>query len=345
MAQARRRPGLSRTALAALALCAGATHGLGCSNGALGDDALARRFPDIAALRGQRLADANPYVLPYDGRVRFFHCHWNTATPVAVSLPPDASDAERRALDAALGAWEGAGLGVRFERAGAVSRGIEIRFVGGTIDTAAGQDTANTVVDCAIAPLSQQRGADVTGAELVLAKIRIARITNPDTQGHQRPLSEAELAGTALHELGHALGFQGHARQGDTVMVRETEKIARAGKMLLAGGGFSDASLRALYRLPSGATIGGGAVDRCRSDHVDRMARLAEQNGLTGPFVRVGESAGRVFWRDAQGLEYGLVVGRLREARRDPAALVVLSEGRVRNSLAPDRNLPCADAR
>jgi Matrixin len=343
LAQARRHPGLNRAGRAALALCVAASHGFGCGSGARGGDALARRFPEVEAVRGQRLNDANPYVLPHDGRVRFFHCHWNTATPVAVSLPPDANDAERRALEAALEAWEGAGLGVRFERVDAVSRGIEIRFVGGTIDTAAGQDTANTVVDCAIAPLSQQRGADVAGAELVLAKIRIARITNPDTQGHQRPLSEAELAGTALHELGHALGFQGHARQGDTVMVRETERIARAGKTLLAGGGFSDASVRALYRLPSGAAIGGGAIDRCRSDHVDRMARLAEQNGLAGPFVRVGESAGRIFWRDVQGLEYGLVLARLREARRDPAALVVLSEGRVRRALAPGRDLHCAE--
>jgi hypothetical protein len=343
LAQARRSPGLSRAGLAALALSVAVAHGLGCSNGARGGDALARRFPEFAGVRGQRLADANPYLLPYDGSVRFFHCHWPTATPVAVSLPPDASEAERRALDAALGAWEHAGLGVRFERVDAVSRGIEIRFVGGTIDTAAGQDTANTVVDCAVAPLSQQQGRDVTGAALALARIRIARITNPDTQGHQRPLTDAELAGTALHELGHALGFQGHARQGDTVMVREVEKIARAGRTLLADGGFGDASLRALYALPSGAVVASVPVDRCRTDLVDRMARVAETNHLDGPFVRVGESAGRIFWRDAQGAEYGLVIAKLREALRDPAKLLVVPESRVRGTLARVRDLPCAE--
>lgn len=328
MAQARNRPGLVGVAWVALAV-------------ACGGDALVARHPELAAIDGQRLGDANPYVLPYEGRVRFFHCRWPTGDAVPVSLPPDASDTERRAIEAALGAWERAGLGVSFERVADAPRGIELRLVGGTVDTPAGQDTANTVVDCVIAPLVEQQGAAIAGATLASARIRIARITNPDTQGHQRPLTEAELAGTALHEIGHALGFQGHARQGDTVMVRETEKIAHAGKRLLKDGSFRDPTLRALYRLPSGAVVGGGAVDRCRTDLVDRMAQLADAGGLTGPFVRVGEAAGRLFWRDAQGLEYGLVLARIREARRDPQRLFVLAERRVRASLAVARDVPC----
>ena len=89
------------------------------------------------------------------------------------------------------------------------------------------------------------------------------------------------------------------------------------------------------------SNAGGGPVDRCRTDHVDRMARLAETNGLAGPFVRVGEAAGRIIWRDAQGLEWALLVAKLREGLRDPARLLVIPEARVRASLAEGLDAPC----
>ncbi len=340
MARARRRPGLSRVATIVL----GAMLATACSSSGARHDDLLGRFPMLRSIDGQRLADANPYPLPLAGRLLFFHCHWSTERPIPVVLPPDASAAERHALETALHAWEGAGLGVHFEQVESTEAGIEIGFVGGTVDTAAGQDTANTVVDCRVVPANLQTGATVVGAELARAQIRIARITNQDTQGHQRPLTSAELTGTALHELGHALGFQGHARQGDTVMVRETERIARAGKALLAGEGFRDPSLRALYALPSGAIVSSAPIDRCRTDLVDRMAVLAETNHLDGPYVRVGESAGVIFWRDDGGTTYGLVIGKLREALRDPAKLIVVAESRVRGSLARVQDVPCARA-
>jgi hypothetical protein len=324
-------------------LALGAMLATACSSGARHDD-LIGRFPKLASIDGQRLADANPYPLPLAGRLTFFLCRWPTEQPIPVVLPSDASADERRAIETALHAWEGAGLGLRFSEVERADAGVDIGFVSGTVDTAAGQDTANTVVDCRVAPASQQRGARVEGAELVRARIRIARITNQDTQGHQRPLSAAELTGTALHELGHALGFQGHARQGDTVMVRETERIARAGKGVLAGDGFRDPSLRALYALPSGAVVASAPIDRCRTDLVDRMARVAEENHLDGPFVRVGESAGRIFWRDDKGTEYGLVIAKVREALRDPAKLLVVPESRVRGSLARVHDVPCTRA-
>lgn len=337
MAQARHRPGLKRAAIALAASLA-----IACSSGGRG--VVSEQHPKLQSIDGQRLDDANPYVLPMAGRITFFHCHWPSGQPIDVSLPPDATDDERRALRAALQAWQEAGLGLTVVE---VERGasIQLEFVSGTVDTAAGQDTANTLVDCRIAPLSQQGGAPVAGAELAFARIRIARITNQDTQGHQRPLTAAELAGTALHELGHALGFQGHARHGDTVMVRETERIMHAGKDLLAGDAFGDASLRALYALPNGAVVASAPVDRCHTDLVDRMAKLAETNQLDGPFVRVGESAGRIFWRDAKRLEYGLVLARTRQSLADPSKLVVLPERRVRTSLALVRDVSCGGAK
>ena len=332
MARARRRPRLATF----LAL------GLGLASCGGAGNALLERHPHLASIRGQRLADAHPYVLLYDGRARFFHCRWPDGATIPVSLPPDATAAERRSIERALRAWEGAGLGVSFETVGdASAHGIALSFVGGAVDTPAGQDTANTVVDCRIAPLSQQTGGSIAGAALARARIRIARLTNMDMQGRQRPLSEAELIGAVLHELGHALGFQGHARQGDTVMVREVERMAHAGRRIAKGEPFGDATLRALYRLPSGALVGGGPVDRCRSDAIDRLGVLAESNALDGPFARVGESAARIFWRDAQGVEYGVVIARLREGIRDPNRFFVLPESRARASLAKRKDVVC----
>ncbi|RIK96631.1 MAG: hypothetical protein DCC71_22295 [Proteobacteria bacterium] len=336
MAQARRRARLTRKAALLLALA-------GCASGP--GAALLARHPELASLEGQRLADANPYVLPHAGSLTFFHCRWADGVPIPVSLPPDATAAERRALEAALRGWEGAGLGVAFapvESIETTGRGIEIRFSGGAVDTPAGADTAGTAADCRIAPLSQQGGAAIAGAELVTARVTIARVTHDDLLATKpRALRDAELAGAALHELGHALGLHGHARQGDTVMVREVERIPRAGKALLESGRFSDATLRALYRLPSGAVVARAPVDRCRTDHVDRLARLAEEGALDGPFLRVGETAGRIWWRDAQGGEFGIVLARVREAQRDPNRLFVLAEARVRASLAEIRDVRC----
>jgi hypothetical protein len=350
VAQARRRAGLigagarvRRTGSrgVALLLVAASAAVAGCADGA--GRALAERHPRLRAIAGQRLAESNPYVLLADGRATFFYCRWPDGAPIPVALPADASPDERRALEAALRAWEGAGLGVHFERVAPGAGAIDLTLVGGAVDTAAGQDTANTVVDCRVAPLAEQPpDADpVVGARLVAARIHIARTTNQDWQGHARPITPGELTGAALHELGHALGFQGHAHAGDTVMVREVERIARTGQEVLDGVGFADPSLRALYALPSGTVLARVEVGRCRTDLVDRMARLGEAHGLAGPYLRVGEVVERLFWRAPDGGEYGLIVGHLREALRDPTRLLVLPESSVRASLAKGRDVRC----
>ncbi len=299
---------------------------------------LETRFPALRDIPGHRLAETHPFVLPSGGRVVQFFCRWPSDTPLPVSVPLDATEAERRAIDVALRAWEGAGLGVRFLVLEGGSAPIEIRFEDEALAIGAGGDMGNAVVDCQLAPLSEQTdpGA-VREARLVRARLRIARQTAPSWQGKARPLTAAERTGTLLHELGHALGFQGHARRGDTVMVREVERIPRVGAAVLAGEGFADPTLRALYRLPSGAVVSSTPVEAWRTDLVDRMARLAEGAALDGPFARVGESAARIFWRDPQGAEYGLVVIQIAEAIRRPETTRVVPEPRARRAL-PRRN-------
>lgn len=280
-------------------------------------------------------------MLPAAGRVTLFYCRWPDDAPIPVSLPPDATPDERRALELALRAWEGAGLGIRFlPLADGAAAAIEIRYADAPIESGAGRDTGSAVVDCRIAPLSQQgdAGSVVREARLVSARLRLARTTGGGMQ-KVRPLAPAEQAGLALHELGHALGFAGHVRRGESVMAAEVEKIPRSGRALLAGEPFRDPAVRALYRLASGAVLSRTPVEPWRTDLVDRMARLAEDNALDGPFVRVGESAGRVFWRDAKGVEYGLVVVRLREVLRDPRTIRVFPEPRARAALPRERDL------
>jgi len=337
VARARRGAGPTRGRTAALALAA-ALAAAGC--GEPRPAAVGSRFPALGDAEATLLAQGHPFVLPAAGHATLFFCRWPTDTPLPVSLPPDATPDERRAIEAALRAWEGAGLGVRFlVLESGEEAPIEIRFVGDPIGTGAGRDTGNAVVDCRIAPLSQQAGGGaVAGAQLASAKLRLARRTGGG-MSKPRALTPAEQAGLALHEIGHALGFEGHVRRGASVMTSEVEKVPHAGKALLAGDSFADPALRALYRLPSGAVLSRTAVEPWRTDLVDRMGRLAEQHRLDGPYVRVGESAGRVYWRDEQGAEYGLVVVRLRELLRDPRGVEVIPEPRTRRALPRENDL------
>ena len=302
--------------------------------------ALDARFPSLAADEARLLAQAHPFVLPAAGRSTLFFCRWPDDAPIPVSLPPDATPEERRAIETALGAWQNAGLGIRFlPLADGAPAAIEIRFAEDPIETGGGRDTGNAVVDCRIAPLSQQAaGGPVAGAQLAAARLRLARRTGGGMT-KPRALTPAEQTGLVLHELGHALGFAGHVRRGDSVMTAEAERIPRFGQALLADAAFRDPALRALYRLPSGAVLASTPVERWRTDLVDRMGRLAEEHDLDGPYVRVGETAGRIFWRDAQGAEYGLVVARLRELLREPARLEVIPEPRTRRALPRENDL------
>jgi hypothetical protein len=342
VAKARRGPGLRRAGAGAALVLATALAAVGlaaCTGGAPRQAALDARFPGLGAQEARLLAQGHPFVLPAAGRATLFFCRWPSDAPIPVSLPPDATPAERRAIESALRAWEGAGLGVRFLPLEGGEAPLEIRFADDPIETGAGRDTGNAVADCRIAPLSQQGGdGPVAGAQLASARLRLARRTGGGMT-KPRALTPAEQTGLVLHELGHALGFAGHVRRGDSVMAAEVEKIPRAGRALLAGEPFGDPALRALYRLPNGAVLSRTAVEPWRTDLVDRMGRLAEQNGLDGPFVRVGEGAGRIFWRDARGAEYGLVVVKLRELLRDPARLQVVPEPRTRRALPRERDL------
>ncbi len=284
-------------------------------------------------MSGQYLDETTPYAWPRAGSLTLFLCRWPSGAVIPVALPRDATPEEKGALEAALRAWESAGLGIRFEQVAPGSEQITILFVDGSVETAIGDGVGATVADCRLG--SAAAGGDPLAAEVYGAVVRVARRTPPDVRHHDKALTQEQIAGIALHEIGHALGFQGHVSYGDTAMVRSRDDVAARGRALMRGERVTDATLRALYALPSGAVVQRTPVSPARTEAVDRLAEAAVRLRLRGPYVRVGDRDGRVFWRDAQGEEYGVAVTNVRRALSEPERLLLLPEPRAQALLSP----------
>jgi hypothetical protein len=269
----------------------------------------------------------HPYVLPWRGTVRLFPCRFPLGAPVGVALPADASGDERRALEAAPDAWGRAGLGVTLVPAREEEAPIRIALLDDPPRRDDGRTgSGRTVADCRVEP-------GTGAARLVAARVEIARATSPDWRGRRHALGPDALAGAALHELGHALGFQGHARRGDEPMAASAGAQRRLGARALRGERIDSPALRALYARPSGEPLRVVEVSPWRTEAVDRLARVAPAARLEGPFARVGDSTARVFFRHAGGLEYGLAIPNLAETLRDPTLVLLVPDPRTRAAL------------
>jgi hypothetical protein len=276
--------------------------------------ALESRTPALAALGDHRLGDATPYLLPRADELVLFLCRFPSGGRVRVALPGSASEEERALLRRALAAWSDADLGLALVEA-ASGEPAEIRIrIGG----AARGFAAQTAAECGLAGLRARDG--VLPARLLGAEIALRR-DDLDVRGHVVPLSPEELLGSAMHELGHALGFQGHVRRGDSVMVRNVEAVRRIGHRLLAGQRFADATLVALYRSPSGVVVGRRPLPAGRSAPFDRLSAIAVAGGFRGPSVRVGDRGARISWWDAQERRLALYLPELAAVLADPGDL------------------------
>lgn len=301
-------------------------------------ESLELAYPDYAAVKGHRLGDVTPYLLATRGTLALFLCRWPTGEPITVSLPPDASRDELEPLRAALRAWERMGLGVSFREVPRGGAGVDIHLEEGAAQRPRGPATGSAVVDCAVAP----SGLDPTApsplpARGVRAVVRIARKTPPDLLGEERSLTPAETAAAALHEIGHALGFQGHVRFGDSPLSQEPERVIALGERVLAGRSLRAPEMEALYALPSGVILRRDAIEPWRSEDVDALARRAAagERGLVGPITQVGDVLARIYWLDADGLAYGFQIRELRAVVRGAEPPYVLPERRTRALLSP----------
>ncbi len=293
--------------------------------------ALRERHPGLDAIDGHRLAEMRPYLLPARGELLFLSCRWPDGAEIPVSLPRDATVPEQNDILRALQAWESLGLGVRFApRRGEIGgRGIEIRYTSRELHTGGGPRAATALADCAIAASAwEELASPVLPAELSFASLSLTR-EGFDAIGRAIEWSRAERLGALLHELGHALGFQGHASRGDTVMVAETWEVERAGRRLLGGEPFEDATLRALYAFPSGSVLRRVPVGAERTRPADRLVVLAAERGLSGPFAQMGDGAATLLWRYPRGAPASLVIWKVKEVLRRPQTLRLMAQPRA----------------
>jgi hypothetical protein len=241
-----------------------------------------------------------------------------------VRIPADASDSERAVIAQALGAWEYAvGLRFRTYREGD-AHAIEIRLVDGAGSADRPPPAATTAADCAVDPsaLASAPG-DVLPARISGATIRLRR-ARPDLLDREIAHSEIEMLGALLHELGHALGYQGHTRKEGTVMVRTTGEVRRRGRAVRRGELFRDAAVEALYRVPNGAVLGRTRLPEGTTAAVDRIADQAPARGLSGPLLRTGDDAARIAWRTPLGSEILVEIPDIEGVVRSPASLVLV---------------------
>ncbi|MEM7413049.1 MAG: hypothetical protein AAF430_22645 [Myxococcota bacterium] len=202
--------------------------------------------PELAGQPLGHLGDATPYVLPVAGELRWFLCRWSGDAPVPVAVSEAVSPAERVLIERALVAWEDAVPGLRFSRGGQGRVGIRVDIVPFR------RRGARAAVDCRV---SGVRASGAFAAEVVAAAVLIPR-SEGDPFGRPVRLGEAELLGSLVHELGHALGLQGHAPGGESsVLAREAFEVRRVGARLLAGGRLDEPAMRALYAVPSGVVV------------------------------------------------------------------------------------------
>jgi hypothetical protein len=306
------------TALLLVAAC------WGCAASQAGWDlaALEARYPAVAGVRGHALGHAIPsFALGADG-LELLLCRWSVESPVPVWLPRDASPDARRAIEAGLDAWERAGLGIHFgrrtwsespPRAGIVFELVE--------PDAERRGSGSTVADCAIPVEVGPDPADgPVDAELQYASIHLQRALR-DALGRPVPVDPSELAGAAVHELGHALGFPGHEPGAGSLMSAhgQVDAARRTGRRVLVGEPLEAPTLSALYAAPSGARVGRLPLTDAQRAPLRAVSAMATRIGLRGPFVQVGQDSARLVWRDAEPSSVAVVVLAWRSVLRDPA--------------------------
>ena len=295
--------------------------------------------PAIAALPGQRLGDMLPFPALDGDRIVLVACRFSEVRAVRVRAggaqwPADWGESAIRAMNHSVGGVEL--VLVEFhDRVVGPRPEIEIvtvAAVGGSGPRGLGDTLSECDVSKTTDPDEAYRG------ELIGAEIRMRR-AQLDMTGQVREASAEEWVGALMHELGHALGFAGHAAIGESILVRDETRIRAAGRRALAGEAKSDETLEALYRIRPGRRLGERPVkavdvawlDAIRQLHLQRFAEASEPTGM---FSSVGDLEARIVWRYADGSQLGVRLPHWQDELRSGVAITLLPDRSTRRSIS-----------
>ena len=294
---------------------------------------LLRAHPELAAINGHRIGDMIPFpALDLDrNRVALLVCRFPSDAPIRVSGdgPGWPRQWAARAIDAMSGTIDGVELAL--ERAGKTSsaeRGlIWIRSLSDA--SARGPlGLADTLSECDVSPeIGSQSGFR---GELLTSTIRIRR-SRLDFLEESREATAEEWVGALMHELAHALGFSGHTRDGDSVLVLEQSRLRAAGRRALASESAEDPTLNALYALPVGQLLGDRSLTPASHSTLDEIRSFLEMHrsmhrSSVVSTSTVGDRAARIRWRLPDGSHVGVRFPRWRDELRSGADVTLVAE-------------------
>jgi len=297
---------------------------LGCVSSNAGWDvgALLEAEPQLAAIPGQRIGDMTPYPAIADGRLVLVACRYAKGPPVSVSGTGPGWAADWAALAIAA--------------VGEAIPGVELRMLregewmpepGRLIEIASIEDADSEVPD---------------GMADTLSECDVFRRVLRDPMGRARPASAAEWIGALMHELGHALGFAGHAAVGDSLVLLEESRLRALGRRALEGDRVPAPNLTALYSIAAGRILGEAEISGQGRQWIDAVeALVADRNSLlgsaTGPVASTGDQAARLVWRWAGGLHAELRFPFWRREIEKGQSITVLPSEATRRALDRSR--------
>ena len=304
-------------------------------------DDLLQAEPGLAAIPHQRIGDMTPYPGLVDGRVLLVSCRYESrADPLPVLLPDSAP--QDRWTHRALEAVHTALPRVEFEisdselsRPGQ-GRGIEIQSIRDPYATVP-SGMGDTLAECDVAPSSGPEGG-VRGL-LVRSEVRL-RASVRDRQGRVGSVSETDWIAALLHELGHALGFAGHAARGNSPLVLDEKRLRLIARRVLAGDTLALPNLQALYAIEPGRILGEAEVSAEGAAAIRAVERLVAERDLRlrrigGPYASAGDMAARLSWHWEGGIRAELRFPNWRDEIRQGLPLSVVPDSRARLESAP----------
>jgi len=214
---------------------------------------------------------------------------------------------------------------------------IEVRIIQETADE--GPDgLGDTLVECDVTP-TDESGA-VRG-EVVEASIRMRRARLDVVGGFQEATAE-EWVGAFMHELGHALGFAGHAAMGSTSLVRDQMVLRQMGRRALEDESRPDTTLGSLYALAPGQRLGTRAlraesVDWLRALGALQEARAQKGQDPIGIFASAGDREARLVWRYADGSRLEIRFPAWRSELRSGQGITLVPAASTRRAIALER--------